>query len=217
MQHTDLYVLFILGTLAVGIIVAGLIRNSYVLSNQMELARRARLRKVKQQTSKQPVSHKKNFLALTGSKPSPVTARQLQAVKTPWGWPQHGAYAKQSTGQVEKSHSLRHFTNRLIGSKKTIEDQEYLKKRNASIRALLEDRYGRASRMQEMPYRKVKAPLLRDPNAPFDQLDGLPSSKAGQVVSKLRTQPRSARDMKASASKLGSSPEEKYIKTPWGW
>lgn len=115
------------------------------------------------------------------------------------------------------SHSLRGLAGKLINPKKTKEDQEYLEKRNASIRALLEDRYGRASRMTEMPYQKVKAPLLRDPSRPYDQLDSMPSSKADLVVSKLSRQSSSAKAIKLSASKLNQAADGKYIKTPWGW
>jgi len=215
--HANYYVLFILGTLAVGIVLAGLIHKSYVLSNQMVLAKRARLRKLKEQTSEQKSLRKTNSFSLTGNKHSAVTARQLQAVKTPWGWPSHEPHARHSSGQADISHSLRRFADKLVGSKKTKQDQEYLEKRNASIRALLEDRYGRASRMKEMPYQKVKAPLLRDPSAPYDQLDGMPSSTAGQVVSKLGRQSGTARNLKLPASKGNQTIEGKYIKTPWGW
>lgn len=216
MLHTNYYVLFMLGTLAVGILIAGLIHKSRVLSNQMELAKRARLRKLKEQTSGQQASKTHSF-SLTGSKPSAVTARQLQTVRTPWGWPQHGQSSKQISGYAEMSHSLRGLADKLMNPKKTKEDQEYMEKRDASIRALLEDRYGRASRMKEMPYQKVKAPLLRDPSRPYDQLDSMPSSKADQVVSKLSRQSSASKNMKLSASKLNQTAEDKYIKTPWGW
>jgi hypothetical protein len=205
-----------LGTLAAGILIAGLIHKSYVLSNQMELAKRARLRRLKEQTSKRQSTKKRPF-SLTGSKPSPATARQLQTVRTPWGWPQHGQPSKQKPGHAEMSHSLRGLTDRLMNPKKTKEDQEYLEKRNASIRALLEDRYGRASRMKEMPYQKVKAPLLRDPSRPYDQLDSMPSSKADQVVSKLSRQSGAAKAIRLSASKLNQAAEGTHVKTPWGW
>lgn len=216
MLHTNYYVLFMLGTLAVVILIAGLIHKSYVLSNQMELAKRARLRKLKEQASKQEASKKHTF-SLAGSKPSPVTARQLQTVRTPWGWPQHGQSSKQKTTHAEMSHSLRGLADKLLNPKKTKEDQDYLEKRNASIRALLEDRYGRASRMKEMPYQKVKAPLLRDPSRPYDQLDSMPSSKADMVVSRLSRQSSSAKAIKLSASKLNQAADGKHIKTPWGW
>jgi len=203
--------------LAVVVLIAGFIRKSYILSNQMELAKRARIRKIKAQIAEQKAHHKKRTFSLTGSNPSPVTARQLQTVRTPWGWPQHDHSGKQKADKAEISHSLRRFADKLIDPKKTKQDDEYLEKRNASIRALLEDRYGRASRMTEMPYRKVKAPLLRDPSKPYDQLDNMPSSKAGSVISALRRQSKSARDIAAFPRKSGGSINLGEIKTPWGW
>lgn len=209
------YVLFVLGMSAIVILVAGFIRKSYVLSNQMELANRARRRKQKTQVAEQKKENQRLKLSLRENKPSPVMTRELQNVRTPWGWPHHVVSAsKEDADHADVSHSIRRFAGRLINPKKTKEDQDYLEKRNASIRALLEDRYGRASRMTEMPYRKVKAPLLRDPNEPFDQLDNLPSSKAGGVVSRLRKQPNPALDFTIPSHKPS---DLKNVKTPWGW
>ena len=60
-------------------------------------------------------------------------------------------------------------------------------KSGTRICGILEDRYGRASKMPEIPYRKVKAPLLRDPRAEPDQWIIL-QWKGDQIVAKLEKQ-----------------------------
>ena len=83
------------------------------------------------------------------------------------------------------------------------------------IRALLEDRYGRAVKPSEMTFRKVKPPLLRDPSLPYDQMDNFPSGKADEIASGLDRQPDGPRgDREVRLKKTGSLKE---IKTPWGW
>lgn len=208
------YYLFVLGMAAVVILIAGVIRKSYILSNQMELANRARRRKLKEQAIQQKQESKSLKHWQKENRPGPATARQLQNVRTPWGWPHHEDLTNQKQTATVSSNPLRRFANRLIDPKKTKEDQEYLEKRNASIRALLEDRYGRASRMTEIPYSKVKAPLLRDPSAPYDQLDSMPSSRADQVVSRLRKQKQPGADLHMPDSATSTL---ENIKTPWGW
>jgi hypothetical protein len=216
--HYDSYtVLFFLAVLAVVLVVATIIRKSYIIDDQMELARRARRRKLQAQAAVKETLLKKSRFSLRSNRHSAVTERQLQTVKTPWGWPQHGQSGSKKEAHADTSASLRRFADRLMNPKRTKEDEEYMARRDASIRALLEDRYGRASRMKEMPYRKVKAPLLRDPNAPFDQLDSMPSSKADRVISALNRQPKPAKKLDRSSGGNYGSPKTREIKTPWGW
>ena len=213
-MFTDTYTtVFVLVVLAVAIVVAAYIRKSYVMSNQMKLAQRARLRKRQQEIrehSKQ-LSEKKK----AGIKSS-VLQREMKSVPTPWGWPQHGN-AHHEIDHVEFSYSLRRFAGKLVHSKMSKDDKRYRDKRDASLRALLEDRYGRASRMTEIPYESVKAPLLRDPSQQPDQLDSMPSAKADKVVGKLRKQPKTARQLNAASRRLFHTEELKDVKTPWGW
>ena len=109
------------------------------------------------------------------------------------------------------------FADKLIHEKTNVDDQEYLKKRNASVRALLEDRYGRSARMSEIEYNKVKAPLLRDPGAPHDQMDNFPSGKAGQLAKMLKRQSRTLPGEVRPVGKDARRADLKNLKTPWGW
>ena len=110
---------------------------------------------------------------------------------------------------------LRRWVDHLIAEKRTIQDEAYLKRREDSLRALLEDRYGRAVKPSEMTFRKVKPPLLRDPSLPYDQMDNFPSGKADEIASGLDRQPDGpSGDREVRLKKTGSLKE---IKTPWGW
>lgn len=62
----------------------------------------------------------------------------LSDVQTPWGWPKHHAH-----GRLEMSESLHHFADRLLQQKTRSDSNDYLRRKNECIRALLEDRYGR--------------------------------------------------------------------------
>ena len=208
------YILFGLGVSAVVIIIAGLIHRSYILSNQMELANRAQRRKSKEQAAQQKAENKNLKRSQKANRPSPIATRQLQNVRVPWGWPHHVASEREQIASTNHSHSFRQFAGKLMNPKRTKEDQEYLEKRNASIRALLEDRYGRASRMTEVEYRNVKAPLLRDPNQQYDQLDSMPSSRANAVLTRLKNQKRSDSNRLMPGSR---STDLHDVKTPWGW
>ena len=100
--------------------------------------------------------------------------REMLNVPIPWGWPGHdehvsnnshaSVYAQEVHGVSE---SLHRFADRLLSEKQTIESREYLLKKDASLRALLEDRYGRAFRMPQTNNRNAQAPLLRDPGKPL--------------------------------------------------
>ena len=56
----------------------------------------------------------------------------------------------------------------LLSEKQTVENQEYLLKKDASLRALLEDRYGRARVAPDAGQRKLKIPLLPEAGKPLN-------------------------------------------------
>jgi len=152
-----------------------------------------------------------------------VLKRELKQVPTPWGWPGNPAlsssrnYATSNSQNVQASSgSLQHFVDRLFREKNTVDNHEYLLRKNASLRALVEDRYGRASTMKELPYRKVKAPLLRDPAAPHDQMDNFPSGKADRIAARIPKQPKFASVVKQPPAKKKATDLEE-MRTPWGW
>ncbi len=101
--------------------------------------------------------------------------KETLAVPTPWGWP---GYDERSTAkslalaneeQVNGvSDSLHRMIDHLLSEKQTVENQEYLLKKDASLRALLEDRYGRARVAPDAGQRKLKIPLMPEPRKPLN-------------------------------------------------
>lgn len=150
-----------------------------------------------------------------------VMERELSRVGTPWGWPGHEATHSDGSGTAPMgeevhgvSESLHRWADRLLREKRTVEDHEYRLRRQSSLRALLEDRYGRAGRMASIEYEKVKAPLLRDPDQPHDQMDNFPSGRGDEITAGLRAQ-RGVINLRFS--KKAAQPDLGKLKTPWGW
>ena len=144
------------------LIIFGLMAVCFLL-----LAEKAREYKLKKPTSKitTPVEASGEDIALN---------REMLNVPIPWGWPGHDDHVTEiSHGSLNAlevhgvSESLHRFADRLLNEKQTIESREYLLKKDASLRALLEDRYGRAYRTSVSINQDAKAPLLRDPGKPL--------------------------------------------------
>jgi hypothetical protein len=144
----------------------------------------------------------------------PALVRDSRKVPTPWGWP--GGQMRPGNGvgvgptteaDQGMSSALQIWVDRLIAEKRTIDDGDYLLRKDASLRALLEDRYGRGSGSRAMAYRKNRPPMLQDPQRPPDQMDNFPSGKADRILAGLQRQPQSG----------GRSRQLGNVKTPWGW
>ena len=209
------YVLLVLALLA-GCVFALMIPGRRRLANRPDqLADRSNRRREKQQ---QKADARRPDLAHRHV----VLERERKHVPTPWGWPGSDLHGAGRThhgvdGSFEVAHpgALRRWVDHLVAEKRTVQDESYVTRREASLRALLEDRYGRSVKATEVAYRKVKPPLLRDPSAPHDQMDNFPSGKTDQIVSGLDRQP----DAPAPASDrpLRKTGSLKEVKTPWGW
>jgi hypothetical protein len=142
--------------------------------------------------------------------------------RTPWGWP--GA-EKESAQQPHISDTVRTFTDRLVRQKQLVQSDRTAA--SGSIRALLEDRYGPVDRgMAEIPYHKVKRPLLRDPAEMHDQLDNLGSAEARQLRKKLQFLSAMNNEQQAGGQSDGLKKSRKVefryvelkdLKQPWGW
>ena len=77
----------------------------------------------------------------SGKPEFPATAVHIP---TPWGWPGNDPVA--GTGEHhDVSVSLHRFVDHLLSEKQTTESRAYLLKRNESLRAMIEDRYGRST------------------------------------------------------------------------
>ena len=135
-------------------------------------------------------------------------------VPTPWGWPGHhdklpekeasalpDEMGAASTSGV--SDSLQRWVDRLVSEKRTVEDQEYMRKKDASLRALLEDRYGNASRI-----RVNGKPAGRAPNAS-------PEGNGEPGAERLRANGYGGE--KAVPNEPGKRSRIRDVKTPWGW
>lgn len=209
------YVLLVLALLA-GCVFALMIPGRRRLANRPDqLADRANRHREKQQ---QQTNANRPDLAHRHA----VLERERKHVPTPWGWPGSDLQAPASTSQgmegsfeIVRHGALRRWVDHLVAEKRTVQDEGYVRRREASLRALLEDRYGRSVQPSEMAYRKVKPPLLRDPSLPYDQLDNFPSGKTDEIVSGLDRQPDAPAGKRET--KLRKTGSLKEVKTPWGW
>jgi hypothetical protein len=158
------------------------------------------------------------------SKTNPtVLDRQLSMVRTPWGWPNHQAYNGQPRND-DMSGALKKLTNRLVREKQLAGTDSGNPRLSNSIRALLEDRYGPVHRdaMTSVEYSRVKRLLLRDPNAPHDQMDNFGAQEAERIRAKLKRL-KALKATQSDENKREETGEEtryvaiKDIKQPWGW
>jgi len=148
-----------------------------------------------------------------------VVHRELQKVPIPWGWPGHTTSDADGSG-LHLSDSMRSFTDRLIRQKELVNGRALDPRSSRSVRALLEDRYApvNSASMRSIEYQAVKAPLLRDPSAPIDQMDSFGTRGLKPNPNRMQNQAR----MKANAAGMLrngriKSLDIKDIKLPWGW
>jgi hypothetical protein len=171
-------------------------------------------------------SHTDSRLALKHHEQSKV--KQLAATRslnipTPWGWPGHDGDPLRKNGSSLNTHnahgtqnSLHRFVDLMMSEKQTVESREYLLKKDASMRALLDGRFGHSGIPEAIKYQKVKAPLLRDPSEPIDQMDSFNSNEAMKIVDQLLAQ----EDLAKKLDGQGPVRKRAYlgeVKTPWGW
>lgn len=147
--------------------------------------------------------------------PAHVLRRELKHVLTPWGWP--GSELRQGGVGMDRSQSsLQGWVDRLVSEKRTVDDDEYRLRKDASLRALLEDRFGRPAQPGVVAYRQVKPPQLRDPGLPYDQMDNFPSGRTEQIVAGLGRQPGKPARVHGDRA-AGRTHALKDMRTPWGW
>jgi hypothetical protein len=131
------------------------------------LQEKARDHKLKKQTTKSTTPNETTRVDV-------ALNREMLNVPIPWGWPGHdehvteNGHAALNAREVQGvSESLHRFADRLLSAKQTIESREYLLKKDASLRALLEDRYGRAYLTSQANNRNTQATLSRDSGKPL--------------------------------------------------
>ena len=149
-------------------------------------------------------------------------ARELHSVRTPWGWPNPSA--EKGMPKLSLSDAMQSFSDRLVRQKKQLDGRTAEPRAKArgkeSFRALIEDRYVPSTwnSPNEIQYRKVKPPRLRDPNAPLDQMDDFGIKQAELVRKKLQR----VVTMNADEAVTPKQDEFRYVglkdvKQPWGW
>lgn len=153
-----------------------------------------------------------------------VFQRELLKVPIPWGWPgnptvnglHHIPPGKNAPAPTQDPAALHRWVDHLVSAKQTTDNGEYLRRRESSMRALLEDRFVSPSHMKAIDYQETKPPLLRDPSEPHDQMDNFPSGHVSKIESKLKGQTGgvSLGDTKTKTLVYEESPP---IRTPWGW
>ena len=147
-----------------------------------------------------------------------VQQRELHNVPAPWGWPGNaGSNGTPATHEKSNGHgSLYHWVDQLVSEKQTTDDLAYQQKREASIRALLEDRFYSSSHSTAIKYHKTKPPLLRDPSEPHDQMDNFPSGRLDRIQAGLRHQ-NGTRQIGQKGPKFPEDVQLSDVRTPWGW
>ena len=216
------YILIVLAMLFLLIVILRFPGRSRLAIDQMELANAARQRRLKKNKRQ---SHGQADKFLSRNQQKALLSRELSKVPTPWGWPQHetiatgGGPAQVTNGHAHSfSDSFHRWAGKLVHEKHTVDDVEYKRNRDDCMRALLEDRYGRSSKTSSMPYAKVKAPLLRDPASPHDQMDNFPSGRVNKITGNLDQQRQHGGvSKKAGVPKFKSQSCLKDLKMPRGW
>jgi len=80
-------------------------------------------------------------------------------VPIPWGWPGNDGWVNAGNDHAV-SDSLHRFMDHLISEKQTIESREYLFRRDESLRAMIEDRFGQRTHV------KSRREVLRKNSSP---------------------------------------------------
>jgi hypothetical protein len=216
------YILIVLALLFALIAYLRFSGRSLLANDQMALANAARQRRLKKNREQ---IHGPADKFLSPEQQKAILSRELSKVPTPWGWPQHettadeGRQSAVTNGHAHSfSDSFQRWAGKLVHEKHTVDDVEYKRKKEDCMRALLEDRYGRSGKTTAVPYVKVKAPLLRDPAAPHDQMDNFPSGRANKITRKLEQQHQHGGvPKKAVYPRLKTHSGLKNLKMPWGW
>ena len=147
-----------------------------------------------------------------------ILKRELQKVPTPWGWSRHQELNGGGVVKPNFSAAMQSFTNRILRQKELVSSPSNNPRISDSFRALLEDRYGPVNRRPAGPikYEKVKAPLLRDPSEPHDQMDNFGTGEAERIRQKVQRL-HSMKVDPALTREYYPHIDLKDVKLPWGW
>jgi hypothetical protein len=145
--------------------------------------------------------------------------QRTMQVPTPWGWPHHKHNNYHQFGTPGVANTVRVFSDALMKEKEAVKGPMEDPRLNTCIRALLEDRYGRVTHpINEFEYRSVKAPLLRDPSEPYDQMANFGTREAEAIRNRLGQTPENKEEPSLEKTAfLSHQVNVKELKIPWGW
>jgi len=217
------YYYSILAVLLIGLVCALIIRRAHKQEGS-ELVGTAAKRlggqlKASKRTGKVMVEdHSSDKLAWAERDKKHRLIREIDSVRTPWGWPKPSA--EKGMLNLGLSEAMKSFSDRLVSRKSRLGNRTAKPRAKESIRAVIEERYVSTTwnSNNEIKYRKVKRPLLRDPNAQQDQMDDFGIKQAELVRKKLQR----VVAMNADAVLASKRDELRYVglkdvKQPWGW
>ncbi len=217
-EHVLFYSVIGLAILALCLVLASLPGQTRLAGRPEELADRTRERR---QREKQKDAGQADRLP----QHKMVIQRELKQVPTPWGWP--GSELRREDGEdtglhgLELHHnssSMKRWIDQLFADKRTVDDDQYRSQRQAAVRAMIEDRFGRSPQATKVKFQKVKPPRLQDPDRPHDQMDNFPSGRTDAIVTKLARQPQPGKPTTAPRQPaLRKTVGLWEIKKPWGW
>jgi hypothetical protein len=215
-EHLLFYSVIGLAVVVLGFVLASLSAHDRGPGRSQELAERAQARR-----------HRKGRRDAGNSDPLPnhriVLQRELQSVPTPWGWPGNELRRKDDANLApygldppSSPGSMKSWIDHLIAEKRTVDDDGFQSRKQAALRSMVEDRYGRSIQATEMKFKKVKPPRLQDPGRPHDQMDNFPSGRADAIAGKLSPQPGEPK-VGVPRQAIRKSRALGDIKQPWGW
>jgi hypothetical protein len=146
--------------------------------------------------------------------------RALSNVPTPWGWPgglQHGSGATANGLAVNGGQAIHRWVDGLVSEKQTTENIEYQRRREASLRALLEDRFHSSGRASHAVQHGTNAPHQNVPAADKDRAEQ--ASAAGLNGAKNHAPGMNGQKVASPPSRQRSHHHEPLsgVRTPWGW
>lgn len=152
-------------------------------------------------------------------KDNQVRLRELNSVPTPWGWPGSDLNGHQTfmNGSAHIGQpDIHRWVDGLVSEKQTKENAEYQRKREACLRALLEDRFHNSNRMSEIESPKTRPPRLRNPSARHDQMDNFPNGRLRKIEGKLE-QVNGDAVVQPVRFTPGRNQSITNLRRPWGW
>ena len=208
------------------LIILAILLSCFLMVRVPEQPRRRR-NKAKELARPGHVNKKSARVDAVKNKPEPPVQslqRQSLEVPTPWGWPGHHGpdlASKVTPLNAQEVHgvseSLHHFVDRLFQEKHTVEDHEYQLRKNASLRALVEDRYGKASALQDVPNPRAGGARTKGLVGSDAQLRTVSGGGQNGEASSGETYSNLGAPVLRHSAALKKSRELKHVRRPWGW